>query len=553
VIHAKISSLWSLYRKESDVNHAPDYTALELLKMHGSKFSNVDQPRLLRKIAIEKGWDISDIVHLSNRSIFGSMVQYLLTRVVPDNATAINYNFIGKTIANFEPAKTKDYYGNHSQNKRIDSAAFVNSVANGMLRSAATSFDVPTFDFPDNVRKVRIAIIGYGAAGIMVSAALRKVGFINITTYEKSDTQLGIWKQKNVYERSRNNPRNITFLGHQLLQAPGPGLEVRTFLEKLRPTDGIIHKQANVKAIRPGTLLHEIVEEQTKIPGTSTSADVVEYPIVINCMGLGKPAPLSDSDRMTTDASNSDAGPRWQQTLDREHVDGKHFTFIGLGNSTAEMLRQIHIWQDSPNPPKVDYRILTHYPRDAVFNPDDYVPVAGRRKPFRVFRDLSQPNLVKFHGDLAEFREDYYKALRGGKIISNVKKWSKNERRSGRLEISVSNRKARKLETQIIEDTRPFTLIGYEHPQADIEAMGCTYDGEQNCALYDYDGEFISHGGGTIPETRLYKGYFGFGSVLKAPHNPNAIVIPGMNFRIGDLLFGVIMRAMEVARTPGRS
>ena len=57
--------------------------------------------------------------------------------------------------------------------------------------------------------------------------------------------------------------------------------------------------------------------------------------------------------------------------------------------------------------------------------------------------------------------------------------------------------------------------------------------------MYEYDGEFQDDYG------EVMKGYFGFGAVLDAPHNPNAIVIPGMMARLGDLLFGVLMRAVE--------
>jgi hypothetical protein len=46
----------------------------------------------------------------------------------------------------------------------------------------------------------------------------------------------------------------------------------------------------------------------------------------------------------------------------------------------------------------------------------------------------------------------------------------------------------------------------------------------------------------------VFKGYFGIGAVLDAPLNRNAIVIPGIVFRAPDLLFGVIMRAVEYTR-----
>ena len=88
-----------------------------------------------------------------------------------------------------------------------------------------------------------------------------------------------------------------------------------------------------------------------------------------------------------------------------------------------------------------------------------------------------------------------------------------------------------------------YTLIGYSQTEEDFEMMGIKTHPLTGCALYDYDGEFQR--AGKSKGSRLYKGYFGIGSVLKSPTNPNSVVIPGMVYAMPDLLFGVIMRSYE--------
>ena len=223
------------------------------------------------------------------------------------------------------------------------------------------------------------------------------------------------------------------------------------------------------------------------------------FPIVINCMGLGKPTPLSDPTRMTTNATGTQVGHRWQQILNKSQVNNKRIVLIGLGNSTAEMLRQIHEFQDEGV--NADYRVLTHYPLDSVMNPSHPIFHGGRM--FRVFRDLAH-NLVDYQGDLPESRYDYFRALNAGKIISGVKKWLIRE---NHIFVFDGNDK--------ILDRFPFdqifALTGYKHIAETFEKMGCAYDPSMSCAHFDYDGEF------TIPRPigrRILKGYFGFGNIL---------------------------------------
>lgn len=336
---------------------------------------------------------------------------------------------------------------------------------------------------------------------------------------------MGIWSFPNVYKRSRNNPRDISFLGRKLDKAPGPGEEIHNFLKDLQGKSGIVQEYAIVQKVLPKAFRHQVV---------LSTGEIFNFPIVINCMGLGKPVPLSDPRRMVTNATNAQAGPRWQQELSREKVSGKRFIFIGLGNSTAEMIDQLYALKDQGV--DVDFRIFTHYPKDAVQNPESYVSHEDRT--FRVFRDLSKPNLVDFQGDLPASRRNYFRALQEGKIVSGVRRW---EVAKDKNQIGAFDEKGSILSD--INFDRIFTLTGYKHTRETFHQMGCVTDENHECAKFDFDGEF--HSSSSSPSRNAGKGYFGFGSILETPQNPNAIVIPGMIHRIGDLLFGVIMRATE--------
>ena len=88
----------------------------------------------------------------------------------------------------------------------------------------------------------------------------------------------------------------------------------------------------------PGDLQHTVYYQ------TAEGADYLRAPIVINTLGVGKPLPPNRKGYMTTSVKGSEAGIRWQQVLTPEQAEkyrSKSLVFIGLGNSTAEMLMQI--------------------------------------------------------------------------------------------------------------------------------------------------------------------------------------------------------------------
>jgi hypothetical protein len=504
-----------------------EVTAVELLKSYSGVLEQVPLPGLLRRLQLDKNYDLGALRRLANNGIFGQAMENLLLRTHRVDREGV-FNYFGRALSTTEPEKLTPYVGSRHQIARIlrarqsgQQGAIVNPPAtpvyygNGM----ATYFKVEGGRASDRLFQVPIAVIGYGAAGILMALALRHAGFTQVTIIEqKRERRLGIWGRANVYNRTRNNPRPLQFQGQRLQAAPGGGREVKDFLT---PIMYELDASVNVKRIEPGRLKHTVIGDD--ISGREYRR---EFPIVVNCMGLGKPAPLSDPTRMQTTAKASDAGPRWQAELDAEQARGHRFVFIGLGNSTAEMLRQVHTLLDDGV--ELDYRVLTHYPEDSVWNPDTNVSLlASGNKTWRVFRDVSQPNLVDFQGDLSESRFDYYRALTTGKILHDVTQWDVKD---GVMRVRAQDKIEEFKYSQI------YTLTGYKHTQESLAPFGIKC--ENDTPIVDYDGEF-----------RDTPGYFGFGSIVETPWNLNATVIPGMIGSIGDTLFSVVMRAAEVART----
>lgn len=519
---------------------ADKHTAVELLKTFGVSRPDLinNLPRVMRRFIEDKAYDFGVVKKLSSVGSFGRMFQFFVLKAAADVRTEALWNYFGSTAGGLRSTasavsfQTEQYYGLPRQNAVID-RALANSghqiINAGGIHTqgegACTNYH-PSYTHPASLALgVPIAIIGYGAAGILMARALRIVGFSDVSVYEKSHDVLGIWSQRNVYAGTKNNPRRLSFVDIHLEPAPGAGIDVRAFLSKLVYTDGIVKTDALVTAIRPRNFEHTVVTG--KIEKT--------YPIVVNTIGLGSPRPINDVKRMTTLVSPTNAGIRWQQILTPAQMRGRHIVLIGLGNSTAEMLSQIHSAQDEGV--DVDYSILTHYPKEAVRNPR--AVVYDRGVNYQVFRDLSTLNLTDYQGDLLPSLRDYNRALHNNRIFAGCKSWTIDKSGPGMRAYDEKNKLIFGTPSAYL-----FTLIGYQHCQRALESFGCTYDVENECAAYDYDGEFIENQDST-GAARMYKGYFGLGSVLDAPHNRNAVVIPGMFHRMYDLMFSIIMRAEE--------
>jgi NADPH-dependent glutamate synthase beta subunit-like oxidoreductase len=486
-----------------------------------------------------KGYE--QVHSLAQQGILGNLVIQLIFQFLNTQELSTDIiNYFGKRLPNnsrghdFSP-----YFGRPDQNAAFDKLYGTARGPRVVGTGAAQFLNVPRNLIKNlNAGNIKIAIIGGGAAGIMMGRALQLLGFSKITIFEKKHN-LGIWAQPNVAKGSKNNPRTLTFNDVAALNAaPGAGADVVNFLNRVAAISDnyVTARRELVKSIAQKGNEYKIVTDKHK----HDEHDL--FDIVVNCIGLGKPkTPLN------TAYDDKPYGIRWQlPTLTADHVRGRRFVFVGLGNSTAEMLRTLHVFQDAGV--DCDYRVVTHMNDEAIHNPD--TPVLGNdfdgdSQIQRVFRDLSQPNLTAYQGDLEHSRNDYFRALLNGKIISEVdginSTWSIKGKKFG---INHSGKE--------FDFDQLYTLIGYQHSEETFEQMGIRIQtrGVRNEAQYDYDGEFIKsrvdYGRTTDAGKRLHKGYFGMGAVLETSLNKNAIVIPGMMFRLPLTLFGIIMRAYDI-------
>lgn len=475
-------------------------------------------------IVRDKDYHQGAIIELASLGILDNMAQQLFR--LDTSRGQMGFNRLGRVIRDLVKTTTTSrlagYRRNVEDNAAIDLAA-VNVRENNFVvgPGASATFNLDPFGLPGSWLSTPIAILGAGAAGLLVHRTLKRIGFNNILLVNKVAETHGIWHVPNVWRGSKNNPRTLTYGGVATLDAaPGAGDSVRDFLNRVK-IDGPGRRHA-IKFVQPSDLRHKVDTGETT-PN--------KYPIVINCMGLGSPLPI-DGKQMKGPSTRPQA-VRWQNPLiTREEVKGRRFIFVGLGNSTAEMLRTLHTFQDAGV--DVDYHVITHIPRDALHNPTTTGEVEG--KSYRVFRDLSAPNLTSFQGDLPNSRQDYLRALYSGRIVSDVKSW---DTKSGKFIARAKNGKTA-LET---EYQGLYALIGYRQEYSDLDAMGLAENTKDEWPILDWDSEVNNDTGGN------YKGYFAFGAVAQAPWAKNNIVIPGMMFRLPDMLFSIIMRAGEYQHT----
>lgn len=394
----------------------------------------------------------------------------------------------------------------------------------------------------ERIASVPIAIIGAGASGVLEAAFLSQMGFTNITIFDKRGRTNGLWQQENVREGSKNNPFDIRFEGASAVAATRDvveqsGRKIDEFIDDVRHSyhveDTVTLRKASIKEVEPGDLEHRI----TFVEDGETKTEI--FPIVIYAPGIGNPLDPNDDSRMTTPMKKNEVGQRWQRQLYKPgEIEklGKRVVLVGLGNSTAEVVYQLQ-----QSHPDVDYRIITHLPYRSIQDPsrsNDTHPA--------VYRDVRKPELTRLAGDLPHIDAMFRHARENRKIVTDVTDWSHD----GNV---LRARDNEGIETHIPFDTL-FTLIGYGQDPAVNSKMGLvTADERTGSIYYDIDGEIQREAKGgdfdilNNPRERVYPGYFALGPILKNGYNPNAIVIPGIQFQIQLMAGTILARAAEVA------
>lgn len=524
----------------------------ELLDVRYSRPRRVGER--FEQVLVDKGFDpdavqvlsrISDDTHFGKPYYIGTGTTQLLLQGDPLLSDSINFSELVSRYP-FKGSVEPTYRGTPDENLVIDHALSDHRDIPGFNKRTAGGLGAMRFvHISDSARYARralahdipVTIIGGGPAGLMVTAALKSFGFYDTTVIDSGGRYKGIWNNPNVAEGSINNPGPFTFNGHSLPAAPGEASKVVKFLSGIERfgTEGlqlppVVH--GRVTEVIPGDLDHAVIYQQGGEERVRHSA------IVINAIGNGVPLHPNREGHMTTNTPEK-AGKRWQEILTdkkAERLRGKRLVFVGLGNSTAEMLTQVQ--ELNTKGYGIDYRVLTHYPKEAVDNPTETVIRDGTE--YRVFRDLTVPRLTKYEGDLPEAYRAYFEALNTGKIIADVAHWD-----SDGSTIGWRDRSGRQTGSYAFD--QQYTLIGTGNRPETLEAMGMhVTDGYLGSIATDYDGE-VQRNPGELGRDRVYPGYYGLGAVLRSTHDPNAVVMPGIMHRMHDLLYGVTLRAAEYA------
>lgn len=149
-----------------------------------------------------------------------------------------------------------------------------------------------------------ILILGAGPSGLLVARALFDLGFRRITVIDEQGRYGGIWNSPQV-QLTRTNPFALRYRGPQFSAsvppAPGSGKAVSTFLRQLvegRREDDLLPPvvQAQVRGVIAGDLAHAVL-----LRDPAWGERIIQFPLLINALGVGAPRPLSDSCCMQTD------------------------------------------------------------------------------------------------------------------------------------------------------------------------------------------------------------------------------------------------------------
>lgn len=441
------------------------------------------------------------------------------------------------------------YHGSHPENRGVNAAIFHSRVERTGMRDttwwgASGAYFGGGLRVPRQMRSVRILVVGGGAAGIMAARALVNAGFQNVLILEKRQETGGIWAMDGLKGAPMAVPFPLRFEQLQLEKAPRPGSDVTRFLSHLIappyhfgwPAFAQV-KRAEVLRITPGDLEHRVVYLDER-----DEERVMTSPLVINAIGVGEPLHPSRPGTMTTDVFPDAAGLRWQEVWSEDRARryrGRTVLFISLSNSTLEMLRQIQHYNRQGM--DIDYRVITHYPWPALADPRARVEHRGEN--FRLYRDLENYRLLRVAGDLEHVSRAFEEARDTQHILSHVRHWS--------LEHGARRHLLAELEDGAVHRVpcdELYTLIGYGPRAETLEGMGLSVNHRYLGAVDQaYDGEALQQPGAT-GRSLYWPGYFCFG--LRNAYNPNEVLLPGLLFRLPNLVAGVVCRAAECVLRP---
>jgi hypothetical protein len=459
----------------------------------------------------ELGWRIQEAAPYNFVPIYGCMLQ-------PFHATPAEHDLkrMGMTA---KYGDVFDFIGtDRSHDSRLQPSQEVPKPLPDLTNDRA--YELP-YKHLDNER---IVCVGAGAGSLIMASYLRRRGVPpqNITTIDPRNERGGIWTEDWTRFGGFNNPAPLQFDRRVGLSLAGRGgNRMHDYLADLAEyyLDGSASVQGTVVDMQ-----REYRGDKEWIVRTE-EGDTFEATSVL--LATGRPHPRRiDSGRINSNLDELAAMPpsdeiiveRYQRRLDNSELDsGRPIVLIGLGNSTAAMLNQIHQYEDTTGE-NVDYIILTDRSYPAVYNPNR--SVTG--KP--VFRQPKQGYLTGYSGDIPRDRESYDRALGRGRIMAEVTDINYDSQ-EGTLRISnpSSNRE--------YQAPHVFALIGYDRDDQLFRSAGALSRG----TLLDLVGvqrrtpEIRACDGAVLTRTDGFmSNLYAVGAAAATPQNPNAAVIPGI-------------------------
>lgn len=498
--------------------------------------------QLLGQMFADKGIGLEPVRYLSSQPshFIGTLIGHLVMHFP-------HYSRVARRLQQCLPTTAlplPQYRGSRQENGKVDAAIFHSDLERGGMRSttwkgASGAYFGGGITIPRPMQEIRVLVIGAGASGILAARALSNAGFQHILLMDQSGETCGVWGKDNLKDAPMAVPFPLRFEQFQLEAAPRPGSEVTRFLEQLvsppvqsrmRPLPGVM--KAQVLRIVPGDLAHQVIYLDDRGEERELTA-----PIIVNAVGVGEPLHPSRPGTMTTDILPESAGGRWQEVWTEEQArfyHGRTVCFISLSNSTLEMLKRIQ-WFNRHGL-DIGYQVLTHYPLSALANP--LARVEHRGGSFRLYRDPARYELLRVAGDLPDVASAFEDARDSNHIVPHVSHWTLEHGEQRQLMAVLEDGEKRRVACDAL-----YTLIGYG-PRAEVlQHMGLSVNHPYLGAVdQDYDGE-AQRAPGSTGRSRVWPGYFCLG--LRNAYNPNEVLLPGLLYRLPNLVAGVIFRAAE--------
>ena len=380
----------------------------------------------------------------------------------------------------------------------------------------------------------RILMVGAGAGTIICASYLvhRGVDPSNITIADPSGKFGGIWQEDWVRSGGFNNPGPPTFSRrHRLSLRNRDGNRMLQFLggiaEDYLPDAQLVRsKVADLRRNKHETAWLAVSDEG----GITESEHVV--------LATGSPrARKINSSRMSSNLDHAHKFDPSEITVERhqrqltpeELSSGRPIILMGLGNSVAYMLRQIHAHEDR-NGRDVNYWVVTDKSRSAVRRPG--LP-HGADDP--IFRNPDAGDLTGYSADIKLDRSSYFRALNNGKILKDVREVRYDPK--NRV-LAITDKYD---STRYAQGARVFALLGYDVDKSLLRTAGALSRGPlrrekplPNIRPSDGAVETREHG--------YASGLFAVGA-LAAIRNPNAAVVAGIFAQVPATALTIALRS----------